>query len=230
MDRDLEEKAGLLLKAQRAYIDTIKYGNPRWASAAGFQVGVTLRRALRRLRRRARPRKLDKEEREVYVEELHKKIRILLEKSLRWHRENLLMVERLGVDTDWAEKTKLSYNKLVQLLDPAERARFEQSGRTAGYRSTGPAGPGSGSAAASRERPPDPRRPTQRALGGRSAARRRPGRSCDRCLPRVTICPVGSPAATQWRSSGRARYLLDTSPVANYTFAPPANRVTLPGR
>ena len=39
MDRDLEEKAGLLLKAQRAYIDTIKYGNARWASAAGFQVG-----------------------------------------------------------------------------------------------------------------------------------------------------------------------------------------------
>jgi hypothetical protein len=39
LDRDLEEKAHLLLTAQRAYIDTIKFGNPAWASAAGFQVG-----------------------------------------------------------------------------------------------------------------------------------------------------------------------------------------------
>jgi tetratricopeptide (TPR) repeat protein len=130
MDRDLEEKAGLLLKAQRAYIDTIKYGNPRWASAAGFQVGSLYEELYSAFVAAPVPAKLGKEEREVYVEELHKKIRILLEKSLRWHRENLLMVERLGVDTDWAEKTKLSYNKLVKLLDPAERVRFEQSGRT----------------------------------------------------------------------------------------------------
>ena len=130
MDRDLEQKASLLLKAQRAYIDTIKYGNPRWASAAGFQVGSLYEELYEAFVAAPVPAQLSKEARGVYVEELHKKIRILLEKSLRWHRENLLMVERLGVDTDWAEKTKLSYNKLVKLLDPSERARFESSGRT----------------------------------------------------------------------------------------------------
>jgi tetratricopeptide (TPR) repeat protein len=119
MDRDLEEKAGLLLKAQRAYIDTIKYGNPRWASAAGFQVGSLYEELYDAFLAAPVPSQLKGEARDVYTEELHKKIRILLEKSLRWHRENLLMVERLGVDTDWAQKTKLSYNKLLHLLDPA---------------------------------------------------------------------------------------------------------------
>ena len=56
--------------------------------------------------------------RDIYQEELHKKIRILLEKSLRWQRENLLMIERLGVTTDWAEKSRLAYAKLLRLLDP----------------------------------------------------------------------------------------------------------------
>ncbi len=124
MDRDLEEKASLLLKAQRAYIDTIKYGNPGWASAAGFQVGSLYEELYDAFVGAPVPAELDKEKREVYQEELRKKIRILLEKSLRWYRENLLMVERLGVRTDWAEKTKLAYAKLLRLLDPAARDAF----------------------------------------------------------------------------------------------------------
>jgi len=54
----------------------------------------------------------------VYQEELHKKIRVLLRNRMRWQRENLLMIERLGVNTDWAEKSKLAYAKLLKLLEP----------------------------------------------------------------------------------------------------------------
>jgi tetratricopeptide (TPR) repeat protein len=119
MERDLEEKARLLLSAQRAYIGTIKYGNARWASAAGFQVGALYEEMYEAFVGAPVPSALSTEGRNLYLEELRKKIRILLEKSLRWYRENLLMVERLGVDTDWAEKTRLAYAKLVRLLDPA---------------------------------------------------------------------------------------------------------------
>jgi tetratricopeptide (TPR) repeat protein len=118
LDRDLEEKAHLLLTAQRAYIDTIKFGNPAWASAAGFQVGSLYEELYDAFMNVPIPPELNAEAREVYQEELHKKIRILLEKSMRWQRENLLMIERLGVTTDWAEKSKLAYAKLLRLLDP----------------------------------------------------------------------------------------------------------------
>jgi tetratricopeptide (TPR) repeat protein len=118
LDKDLEEKAHLLLTAQRAYIDTIKFGNPAWASAAGFQVGSLYEELFDAFMNVPVPEQLDAEARTIYQEELHKKIRILLEKSLRWQRENLLMIERLGVTTDWAEKSKLAYAKILRLLDP----------------------------------------------------------------------------------------------------------------
>jgi TolA-binding protein len=118
LDKDLEEKAHLLLTAQRAYIDTIKFGNPGWASAAGFQVGSLYEELYDAFMNVPIPQELDAEGREVYQEELHKKIRILLEKSLRWQRENLLMIERLGVGGDWAQKSRLAYAKLLHLLDP----------------------------------------------------------------------------------------------------------------
>jgi len=118
MEKDLDEKARLLLTAQRAYIDTIKLGNPAWASAAGFQVGSLYEELYDAFMHAPIPPELKGEAREVYVEELQNKIRVLLEKSLRWQRENLLMIERLGVNTDWAEKSKFAYAKVLQLLDP----------------------------------------------------------------------------------------------------------------
>jgi outer membrane protein assembly factor BamD (BamD/ComL family) len=118
MDKDLDQKASLLLQAQRSYIETIKYGNPAWASAAGFQVGSLYEQLYDSFMRAPVPPELQGEAREVYQEELHKKIRVLLEKSMRWQRENLLMIERLGVNTDWAEKSKLAYAKLIKLLEP----------------------------------------------------------------------------------------------------------------
>ncbi len=141
MERDLEAKAGLLLKAQRSYIDTIKYGNPRWASAAGFQVGSLYEELYDAFVGAPIPTQLGTEARVIYQDELRKKIRILLEKSLRWHRENLLMVERLGVDTDWAEKTRLSYAKLVRLLDPNMPLDF---GASSTGTPRGPSAPGLG--------------------------------------------------------------------------------------
>ena len=64
------------------------------------------------------------EKREVYYEELRKKIRILLEKSLRTHEQNLLMLERLGVQNEWRDKSKLAFGKLQRMLDPSFKFDF----------------------------------------------------------------------------------------------------------
>jgi hypothetical protein len=58
------------------------------------------------------------EKRDVYFDELRKKIRILLEKSAKWTEQNLLMIERLGIDNEWRDKSKLAFAKLQKLLDP----------------------------------------------------------------------------------------------------------------
>ncbi|HET6150818.1 MAG TPA: tetratricopeptide repeat protein, partial [Polyangia bacterium] len=116
MRTDMEEKARLLLAAQRQYIDTIKMGNPQWASASGFQVASLYEEFYDAFIAAPVPPELlgaaNDEKREVYFEELRKKIRVLLEKSLRWNEQNLLMMERFGVQNEWRDKSKLAYAKL----------------------------------------------------------------------------------------------------------------------
>lgn len=122
MSRDMDDKARLLLAAQRQYIDTIRLGNPQWASASGYQIGSLYQEFYDAFVRAPLPPELGsaskKEAREVYVDELRKKIRVLLEKAVRVHEQNLLMLERVGLDNEWREKSKMAYAHLQKLLDP----------------------------------------------------------------------------------------------------------------
>jgi len=134
MSADLDEKARLLLQSQRQYIDTMRLGNAEWAAASGFQVGTLYEELYDAFIHAPVPAELMSaqaaEKREVYYGELRKKIRVLLEKSVHWYDENLKMMERLGVQGEWRDRSKLAYNKLQQLLDPSYRADFQPPGTT----------------------------------------------------------------------------------------------------
>jgi outer membrane protein assembly factor BamD (BamD/ComL family) len=126
--RVLNDKAKLLLAAQRQYIETIKLGNPQWASAAGYQIGSLYEELYDAFVHAPVPDELQgdaaHEKRDVYYEELRKEIRILLEKSIRTHEQNLLMLERLGVQNEWRDKSKLAFAKLQKMLDPSYKFEF----------------------------------------------------------------------------------------------------------
>jgi hypothetical protein len=125
---DMEDKARLLLAAQRQYIETIKLGNPQWASASGYQIGSLYEEFYDAFIHAPIPDDLlgeaNQEKREVYYEELRKRIRILLEKSLRTHEQNLAMLERLGVQNEWRDKSKEAFAKLQKMLDPSYKFEF----------------------------------------------------------------------------------------------------------
>jgi tetratricopeptide (TPR) repeat protein len=144
MAKDMDDKARLLLSAQRQYIETIKMGNPQWASASGYQVGSLYEEFYDSFVHAPIPPDLmgegNAEKREVYYEELRKKIRILLEKSLRTHEQNLLMLERLGVQNEWRDKSKLAFAKLQKMLDPSYKFDFADP-TTAGSQTPAPPPP-----------------------------------------------------------------------------------------
>ena len=125
---DMENKAHELLVAQRLYIETIKLGNPQWAAASGYQIGSLYEEFYDAFVHAPIPPELigaaNLEKREVYYDELRKKIRILLEKSVRTHEQNLLMLERLGVQNEWRDKSKLAFAKLQRMLDPSFKFDF----------------------------------------------------------------------------------------------------------
>ena len=190
MAKDMDDKARLLLSAQRQYIETIKMGNPQWASASGYQVGSLYEEFYDSFIHAPIPPELmgeaNQEKREVYYEELRKKIRILLEKSLRTHEQNLLMLERLGVQNEWRDKSKLAFAKLQKMLDPSFKFDFADPA-TAGSRRRAP--------------PPPPPAPAGRAAGqpGRgpgdepSAIRSRP--IGPRPAPSARFCSLATGAA-----------------------------------
>ena len=148
MNIDLDEKARLLLQAQRQYIDTMKLGNPEWAAASGFQVGALYEELYDSFIHAPVPPEMLRsdqvERREVYYSELRKKIRVLLEKSSHWHDENLKMIERYGIRNEWRDKSRLAYAKIQQLLDPSYRPNFQPTASgTADFakQATSPEGP-----------------------------------------------------------------------------------------
>ena len=158
MAKDMDDKARLLLSAQRQYIETIKMGNPQWASASGYQIGSLYEEFYDAFIHAPIPPELigdaNDEKREVYYEELRKKIRILLEKSLRTHEQNLLMLERLGVQNEWRDKSKLAFAKLQKMLDPSFKFDFADPA-TAGSQSPAPPPPPTPAAPAGRPGSPD---------------------------------------------------------------------------
>ena len=159
MAKDMDDKARLLLSAQRQYIETIKMGNPQWASASGYQVGSLYEEFYDSFIHAPVPPELlgatNQEKREVYYEELRKRIRILLEKSLRTHEQNLLMLERLGVQNEWRDKSKLAFAKLQKMLDPSFKFDFADPA-TAGSQSPAPPAPPTPAPPAGRPGSPDP--------------------------------------------------------------------------
>ena len=132
----------------------------------------------------------NQEKREVYYEELRKKIRILLEKSLRTHEQNLLMLERLGVQNEWRDKSKLAFAKLQKMLDPSFKFDFADPA-TAGSQSPAPPPPPTPAAAGrAAGQPGRGREPSRTRSEADRAARDRP-RAPDSVARRTAADPAG---------------------------------------
>jgi len=120
MAAEMELKAGLLLDAQAKYIKTVRVGNAHWAAAAGFQIGALYRSFYDVLVGAPMPDDIARSAdlKQVYLDELKKKIRPLLEKAVRTHEQTLLMAERAGLDNDWVHRSSAELEAPRRLLAP----------------------------------------------------------------------------------------------------------------
>lgn len=109
----LDRRARLVLDAQREYFNTIRHTDAQWAAASGYRIGAMYDRLWQALMRAPIPppnRELNDASMPIYEEEyrdeLARHIRPLLRHAIRYWELTLLMVERTGVQTDWAERTR----------------------------------------------------------------------------------------------------------------------------
>jgi tetratricopeptide (TPR) repeat protein len=113
---DLNYKAELLLSAQGHYLRAIRVGNGHWATAAGSQIGALYENLYEHLVNSPAPAELDAEEAQVYREELRKKVRVLLTKSINIYERTLEAAERIGSHNTFVERTRESLQKMKALL------------------------------------------------------------------------------------------------------------------
>ncbi len=118
MSRDLEAKARLLLVAQARFVDAMRVNNSEWATAAGFQIGSLYREFYDDLVGAPIPPSLNGEAREVYLDEVKKHVRTLLQKAISVHEKNIMMAERVGEKNDWVRRSNEQMDQLRKLLVP----------------------------------------------------------------------------------------------------------------
>jgi len=118
LTRDLEAKARQLLVAQARFLDAMRVNNGEWATAAGFQIGSLYREFYDDLVGAPVPSDLTGEAREVYLDEVRKQVKNLLQKAITIHEKNVLMAERIGEKNEWVRRSNEQMEQLKKLLMP----------------------------------------------------------------------------------------------------------------
>ncbi len=112
----LVRRAQLLLDAQREYFNTIRHTDAHWAAAAGHRIGAMYDTLWHDLMKAPIPAQLSQGAKELYPQEMAKLIKPLLRHAIRYWELTLMMVERTGVRTDWADTTRQDLERTRALL------------------------------------------------------------------------------------------------------------------
>lgn len=112
----LEQKARLLLSAQNYYLRVIKTGNILWATAAGFKTGELYEVFYDHLINAPIPEELTDEQKEIYMEELKKRISVLITKAVRVYEATIDVGIRSGLNSRWIEYAKEHMDRLKNLF------------------------------------------------------------------------------------------------------------------
>lgn len=106
MQADLETKAVLLLSAQGGYLRTIRYGDPEWATAAGYRIGNLYLHLHQAMEQAPVPADLSEEETRIYRDVLRKRTAVLLRKALKVFQMTVELAERTFVQNRWTHAAR----------------------------------------------------------------------------------------------------------------------------
>ncbi len=114
MKEDLEFKARNLLKALKLYIKTIQLRHADWALAAVYRIGEMYEQMYADMMAAPIPKDLTKEETAIYIDELRKKIKVLLKRALSIYKKGLILADRIGIKSNrWKTKSQQRFNAVL---------------------------------------------------------------------------------------------------------------------
>jgi TolA-binding protein len=120
LKRTLDEKSVLLEKAKQAYVDTVTYNDPEWATAALFRIGDAYEQFSKALRGAPVPASLSEEEKQVYHDELEKVVVVVEEKAIDAYKGGYQKALQLGVYNEFTQKLRQALGRLDDQEFPPE--------------------------------------------------------------------------------------------------------------
>jgi tetratricopeptide (TPR) repeat protein len=121
--RALDVRAAHLLEAQRLYFDTMRWSEPYWTSAAGYQIGSLYDRFFQSILAAPVPPASEPlagvelaDYEQTYREALTQYVEPLLRHSIRYWELTLQMIERTGVDTEWRARIEADLTRVREQL------------------------------------------------------------------------------------------------------------------
>jgi tetratricopeptide (TPR) repeat protein len=115
----LVKRAELVLQAQREYFNTISFqnlDNLHWAAASGYRIGHMYDELWHAIMSAPVPDNLKGDGEKVYHDELAKLIKPLIRHAIRYWELTQMFIERTGMNSPWAEKTKADLARVRALL------------------------------------------------------------------------------------------------------------------
>ncbi|MGE0792476.1 MAG: tetratricopeptide repeat protein [Sandaracinaceae bacterium] len=119
----LDQRAQLLLDAQREYFNTIRLTAPEWSAASGYRIGSMFEQLWQALMQAPIPppsRELAESTmpiyREEYRAELARHIRPLLRHAIHYWEMTLLLIEQTGLHNEWTQRTRQDLERMRGLV------------------------------------------------------------------------------------------------------------------
>lgn len=113
---DLEYKAQMLLSAQGHYLRCIRVGHPEWATASGYRIGELYQRLYEQMTGASVPKDLDAEQKDIYLEELRSRVKVLVTKAIDAYEQTLATAERVGATNPFINQTRAELERMKTLL------------------------------------------------------------------------------------------------------------------
>lgn len=111
----LEKKCATLLRAQSAFIHSIRAGHPGWATAAGYRIGSMYERLYDEVLALPVAKSLGEEGAAIYRDELTHRVRVLISKAIEVYERSLSMAARVGEKNEWVDRAQAALERLRAL-------------------------------------------------------------------------------------------------------------------
>lgn len=111
----LNEKCEALLTAQNRYLQAVRVGDTHTVAAAGFRIGSLYEQLYEHMMALEVPADLDEEQAEVYLEEVHNRIGVLVEKAIKIYEKSLIAGRRADSAARWVEQTEEALARLKSI-------------------------------------------------------------------------------------------------------------------